>query len=89
MLKIIRRVLRFKRRFIEKNFGAALSAVFLESMFGLLPIAAVFIVLTELQAGHPITGQMWGIVVGLIAGGFASSHTFQILSLPAAKYGRL
>ena len=48
-------------------------------MFGLLPIAAVFLVLIELQNGQPITGQTWGIVIGLIAGGLILRMIFKYL----------
>lgn len=68
MLKIIRRILRLSGDLSKRIWGSFVCG-FLESMFGLLPIAAVFIVLTELQAGYPLTGQTWGIVIGLIAGG--------------------
>ena len=78
MLKIIRRVLRLSGDLSKRIWGSFVCG-FLESMFGLLPIAAVFIVLTELQAGHPITGQMWGIIVGLIAGGLLLRILFKYL----------
>lgn len=68
MLKIIRRVLRLSGNLSKRIWGSFICG-FLESMFGLLPIAAVFLVLIELQNGQPITGQTWGIVIGLIAGG--------------------
>ena len=67
MLKIIRRVLRLSGNLSKRIWGSFICG-FLESMFGLLPIAAVFLVLIELQNGQPITGQTWGIVIGLIAG---------------------
>ena len=78
MLKIIRRVLRLSGDLSKRIWGSFVCG-FLESMFGLLPIAAVFIVLTELQASHPITGQIWGIVVGLIAGGLLLRILFKYL----------
>jgi len=78
MLKIIRRVLRLSGDLSKRIWGSFICG-FLESMFGLLPIAAVFIVLTELQASHPITGQIWGIVVGLIAGGLLLRILFKYL----------
>ncbi len=78
MLKIIRRVLRLSGDLSKRIWGSFVCG-FLESMFGLLPIAAVFIVLTELQAGHPITSQTWGIVVGLIAGGLLLRMLFKYL----------
>ena len=78
MLKIIRRVLRLSGDLSKRIWGSFVCG-FLESMFGLLPIAAVFIVLTELQAAHPITGQTWGIVVGLIAGGLLLRILFKYL----------
>lgn len=88
MLKIIRRVLRLSGNLSKRIWGSFICG-FLESMFGLLPIAAVFLVLIELQNGQPITGQTWGIVIGLIARRFNPAHDFQISGLPAAKYGRL
>jgi len=78
MLKIIRRVLRLSGN-LSKRIWSSFICGFLESMFGLLPIAAVFIVLTELQAGHPITGQTWGIVICLIAGGLILRILFKYL----------
>lgn len=78
MLKIIRRVLRLSGDLSKRIWGSFVCG-FLESMFGLLPIAAVFIVLTELQAGRPITGQTWGIVIGLIAGGLLLRILFKYL----------
>ena len=78
MLKIIRRVLRLSGDLSKRIWGSFVCG-FLESMFGLLPIAAVFIVLTELQAGHPITGQTWGIVICLIAGGLLLRILFKYL----------
>ena len=48
-------------------------------MFGLLPIGAVFFVLSQLQSGHGITGQTWGIVLGLIIGGLALRSIFKYL----------
>ena len=56
MLKIIRRVLRLSGNLSKRIWGSFICG-FLESMFGLLPIAAVFLVLIELQNGQPITGQ--------------------------------
>ena len=85
MLKIIRRVLRLSGDLSKRIWGSFVCG-FLESMFGLLPIAAVFLVLTELQAGQPITGQTWGIIViGLIAGGLLLRMTFQILWFTGCK----
>lgn len=78
MLKIIRRVLRLSRNLSKRIWGSFICG-FLESMFGLLPIAAVFLVLIELQNGQPITGQTWGIVIGLIAGGLILRMIFKYL----------
>ena len=78
MLKIIRRVLRLSGNLSKRIWGSFICG-FLESMFGLLPIAAVFLVLIELQNGQPITGQTWGIVLGLIAGGLYLSMIFKYL----------
>ena len=78
MLKIIRRVLRLSGNLSKRIWGSFICG-FLESMFGLLPIAAVFLVLIELQNGQPITGQTWGIVIGLIAGGLILRMTFKYL----------
>ena len=47
MLKIIRRVLRLSGNLSKRIWGSFICG-FLESMFGLLPIAAVFLVLIEL-----------------------------------------
>ena len=78
MLKIIRRVLRLSGDLSKRIWGSFICG-FLESMFGLLPIAAVFLVLIELQNGQPITGQTWGIVIGLIAGGLILRMIFKYL----------
>ena len=78
MLKIIRRVLRLSGNLSKRIWGSFICG-FLESMFGLLPIAAVFLVLIELQNGQPITGQTWGIVIGLIAGGLIPRMIFKYL----------
>ena len=78
MLKIIRRVLRLSGNLSKRIWGSFICG-FLESMFGLLPIAAVFLVLIELQNGQPITGQTWGIVIGLIAGGLILRMIFKFL----------
>ena len=78
MLKIIRRVLRLSGKLSKRIWGSFICG-FLESMFGLLPIAAVFLVLIELQNGQPITGQTWGIVIGLIAGGLILRMIFKYL----------
>ena len=78
MLKIIRRVLRLSGDLSKRIWGSFVCG-FLESMFGLLPIAAVFLVLIELQNGQPITGQTWGIVIGLIAGGLILRMIFKYL----------
>ena len=78
MLKIIRRVLRLSGNLSKRMWGSFICG-FLESMFGLLPIAAVFLVLIELQNGQPITGQTWGIVIGLIAGGLILRMIFKYL----------
>ena len=78
MLKIIRRVLRLSGNLSKRIWGSFICG-FLESMFGLLPIAAVFLVLIELQNGQPITGQTWGIVIGLIAGGLILRVIFKYL----------
>ena len=78
MLKIIRRVLRLSGNLSTRIWGSFICG-FLESMFGLLPIAAVFLVLIELQNGQPITGQTWGIVIGLIAGGLILRMIFKYL----------
>lgn len=78
MLKIIRRVLRLSGNLSKRIWGSFICG-FLESMFGLLPIAAVFLVLIELQNGQPITGQTWGIVIGLIAGDLILRMIFKYL----------
>ena len=78
MLKIIRRVLRLSGNLSKRIWGSFICG-FLESMFGLLPIAAVFLVLIELQNGQPITGQTWGIIIGLIAGGLILRMIFKYL----------
>lgn len=78
MLKIIRRVLRLSGNLSKRIWGSFICG-FLESMFGPLPIAAVFLVLIELQNGQPITGQTWGIVIGLIAGGLILRMIFKYL----------
>lgn len=78
MLKIIRRVLRLSGNLSKRIWGSFICG-FLESMFGLLSIAAVFLVLIELQNGQPITGQTWGIVIGLIAGGLILRMIFKYL----------
>lgn len=78
MLKIIRRVLRLSGNLSKRIWGSFICG-FLESMFGLLPIAAVFLVLIELQNGQPITGQTRGIVIGLIAGGLILRMIFKYL----------
>ena len=78
MLKIIRRVLRLSGNLSKRIWGSFICG-FLESMFGLLPIAAVFLVLIELPNGQPITGQTWGIVIGLIAGGLILRMIFKYL----------
>ena len=78
MLKIIRRVLRLSGNLSKRIWGSFICG-FLESMFGLLPNAAVFLVLIELQNGQPITGQTWGIVIGLIAGGLILRMIFKYL----------
>lgn len=78
MLKIIRRVLRLSGNLSKRIWGSFICG-FLESMFGLLPIAAVFLVLIELQNGQSITGQTWGIVIGLIAGGLILRMIFKYL----------
>lgn len=78
MLKIIRRVLRLSGNLSKRIWGSFICG-FLESMFGLLPIAAVFLVLIELQNGQPITAQTWGIVIGLIAGGLILRMIFKYL----------
>lgn len=78
MLKIIRRVLRLSGNLSKRIWGSFICG-FLESMFGMLPIAAVFLVLIELQNGQPITGQTWGIVIGLIAGGLILRMIFKYL----------
>ena len=48
MLKIIRRVLRLSGNLSKRIWGSFFCG-FLESMFGLLPIVAVFFVLNQLQ----------------------------------------
>lgn len=78
MLKIIRRVLRLSGNLSKRIWGSFICG-FLESMFGLLPIAAVFLVLMELQNGQSLTGQTWGIVIGLIAGGLILRMIFKYL----------
>lgn len=78
MLKIIRRVLRLSGDLSKRIWGSFICG-FLESMFGLLPIAAVFIVLTRLQGGHPLTGRTWAIVASLIAGGLILRIVFKYL----------
>lgn len=78
MLKIIRRVLRLSGNLSKRIWGSFICG-FLESMFVLLPIAAVFLVLIELQNGQLITGQTWGIVIGLIAGGLILRMIFKYL----------
>ena len=82
MLKIIRRVLRLSGNLSKRIWGSFICG-FLESMFGLLPIAAVFLVLIELQNGQPITGQTWGIVIGLIAGSVSIVEIRFVSVLPA------
>ena len=64
---------------LSKRIWGSFVCGFLESMFGLLPIGAVFFVLSQLQSGHGITGQTWGIVLGLIIGGLALRSIFKYL----------
>ena len=78
MIKIINRVLRLSGDLSKRIWGSFVCG-FLESMFGLLPIGAVFFVLSQLQSGHGITGQTWGIVLGLIIGGLALRSIFKYL----------
>ena len=78
MIKIIKRVLRLSGDLSKRIWGSFVCG-FLESMFGLLPIGAVFFVLSQLQSGHGITGQTWGIVLGLIIGGLALRSIFKYL----------
>lgn len=78
MLKIIRRVLRLSGNLSKRIWGSFICG-FLESMFGLLPIAVVFLVLMELQNGQSLTGQTWGIVIGFIAGGLILRMIFKYL----------
>lgn len=78
MLKIIRRVLRLSGNLSKRIWGSFICG-FLESMFGLLPIAAVFLVLMELQNGQSLTGQTWGIVIGFITGGLILRMVFKYL----------
>ncbi len=87
MLKIIRRVLRLSGNLSKRIWGSFICG-FMESMFGLLPIAAVFLVLIELQK-LPITGQTWGYCYRLDCRRFNPAHDFQISGVSAAKYGRL
>ena len=78
MLKIIRRVLRLSGNLSKRIWGSFFCG-FLESMFGLLPIVAVFFVLNQLQSGLEITGQTWGIVLTLIIGGLVLRSIFKYL----------
>ena len=68
----------FKRKLIETDLGQLylwLSGIHVRPA----AIAAVFLVLIELQNGQPITGQTWGIVIGLIAGGLILRMIFKYL----------
>ena len=78
MLKIIRRVLRLSGNLSKRIWGSFFCG-FLESMFGLLPIVAVFFVLNQLQSGLEISGQTWGIVLTLIIGGLVLRSIFKYL----------
>ena len=78
MLKIIRRVLRLSGNLSKRIWGSFFCG-FWESMFGLLPIVAVFFVLNQLQSGLEITGQTWGIVLILIIGGLVLRSIFKYL----------
>ena len=88
MLKIIRRVLRLSGNLSKRIWGSFICG-FLESMFGLLPIAAVFLVLMELQNGQSDYRTNMGYCYRLDCRRFNPAHDFQISGLPAAKYGRL
>lgn len=78
MLKIIRCVLCLSGNLSKRIWGSFVCG-FLEAMFGLLLIVAVFIVLMELQAGHAITEQTFRIVIGLIVGGLILRILFKYL----------
>ena len=78
MLRIIKRVLRLSGDLSGRIWGSFVCG-FLESMFGLLPIGAVFFVLSQLQSGLGITGHTWGIVLGLIIGGLCLRIIFKYL----------
>lgn len=88
MLKIIRRVLRLSGNLSKRIWGSFICG-FLESMFGLLPIAAVFLVLIELAERSTDYRTNMGYCYRLDCRRFNPAHDFQISGLPAAKYGRL
>ena len=78
MLKIIRRVLRLSGDLSKRIWGCFICG-FLESIFGLLPIAAVFIVFSGIAGRLSDHRPTWGIVVGLIAGGLLLRILFKYL----------
>ena len=88
MLKIIRRVLRLSGNLSKRIWGSFFCS-FLESMFGLLPIVAVFFVLNQLQSGLEITGQTWGIVPYPDYRRTCAAQHFQISRVSPAKYRRI
>ena len=84
MLKIIRRVLRLSGNLSKRIWGSFICG-FLESMFGLLPIAAVFLVLIELQTVNRLQDKHGGYCYRLDCRRFNPAHDFQISGFTGCK----
>ena len=78
MLKVIRRVLRLSGS-LSKRIWASFVCSFLDAVFGMLPLGAVFYVLTEFGRGEPVTSQMWRTVFLILIGALAGRILFKYL----------
>lgn len=78
MLKIIGRVLKLSGD-LSRRIWASFLCSFLDSLFGMMPIGAVFYALLRIQEGGSFSGADWAVILGLTFGGMVLRMAFKYL----------
>lgn len=78
MLKIIKRVLELSGDLRGRLWGSFVCSFF-NAMMGMLPLAAVFFLLSEMEAGHKINVNSWLTVLGILIVALIGKIIFQYL----------
>lgn len=78
MLQIIKRVLELSGDLRGRLWGSFVCSFF-NAMMGMLPLAAVFFLLSEMEAGHKINVNSWLTVLGILIVALIGKIIFQYL----------